>query len=174
MKTSTTIRQILLDIAVCAILVFATPSEESSWRFEAGVSVGNPTPLALVAGIGYKAVILHAEGLGAHNGPNDYWCGYRGSLDWSFFRNKPFSLDIGIGGGYEFAEAPNKLHQALNDANDAMYLYPYNFIETLDVSAEIWAHLYGFFTQVIYPIHYFKEHDAPEYIHWRIGYLVQF
>ncbi|MCQ2054057.1 MAG: hypothetical protein MJY82_02045 [Fibrobacter sp.] len=86
----------------------------------------------------------------------------------------PFSLDVGFGGGYEYAEAPNKMHQAMNKANNALLLYPYNFVETLDIAPEIWVHLYGFFTQVIYPVHYFKKHDAPEYIHWRAGYLVKF
>ena len=163
---------ILLAIALGIASAFAADAP-SPWRFEGGVSVGNPTPLALVAGFGYKNVIFRAEGLGAHNGPNDFWCGYRGSLAWTFFRNLPFKLDVGVGGSYEFAEAPNKLHQAFNDANGEMYLYPYNYTETLDISAEIWAHLYGFFTQVAYPIHYFKKHDEPEYIIWRVGYMIE-
>ena len=88
---------ILLAIALGIASAFAADAP-SPWRFEGGVSVGNPTPLALVAGFGYKNVIFRAEGLGAHNGPNDFWCGYRGSLAWTFFRNLPFKLDVGVGG----------------------------------------------------------------------------
>ena len=80
---------------------------------------------------------------------------------------------MGVNGGYEFAEAPNKMHQALNDANGAIILYPYNFVETADISAEARVHLYGFFTQVGYPIYHFMDHDAPT-INWRAGYMVEF
>ncbi len=160
----------------CAATVFASESNDSGkspWRFSTGVSVGNPTPMALVAGIGYKSILLHVEGLGAHNGPNDFWCGARGGLDWTFFWKHPFSIDLGFSGGYEYAEAPNKMHQAVNDANGAIILYPYNYVEVLDISAEIRVHLFGFFTQIGYPIYHFMDHDAPT-INWRAGYMVEF
>ena len=78
-----------------------------------------------------------------------------------------------MGGGYEFAEAPNKMHQALNEANGAMYLYPYNYKESLDISAEVRVHIFGFFTQVGYPVYYFMDHEAPTIL-WRAGYLAEF
>ena len=122
---------------------------------------------------GYKAIYAHVEGFGSRAGKNDFWSGARGGVGWTFFWNLPFSFDVGVNGGYEFAEAPNKMHQALNDANGAIILYPYNFVETCDISAEARVHLYGFFTQVGYPIYHFMDHDAPT-INWRAGYLVEF
>lgn len=170
------LKLLIICLFACATAVSASDGKDrgnSPWRFSTGVSVGNPTPMALVAGIGYKSVLVHVEGLGAHNGPNDFWCGIRGGLDWTFFWRHPFSIDAGFSGGYEYAEAPNKMHQAVNDANGAIILYPYNYVEVLDVSAEIRVHLFGFFTQIAYPIHYFMNHDEPDIL-WRIGYLVEF
>lgn len=171
-----TLSKILAIGLLCCVTALAAENtnnrEESPWRFNAGVSVGNVTPLALGAGFGYKAALSHLEGLGSHNGPNDFWCGLRGGLDWTFFWKQPFSIDIGVSGGYAFAEAPNKLHQAVNKANEARILYPYNYIEALDVSAEVRVHLFGFFTQIDVPVHYFRKHDEPDIL-WRVGYLVE-
>lgn len=158
-----------LGIALCAAAAHA----DSPWKFEAGVSAGTLTPIMVEAGIGYKAALLHVGGFGIHKDANDFWCGVRGGLDWTFFRKLPFHIDAGIGAGYEYAQAPNKMHQAVNKANDARYLYPYNYKESLDVSTEFRIHLFGFFTQVDIPLHNFMEHDAPEWL-WRAGYLVEF
>jgi len=168
----------ILGIALCAVTAYAGETaqdsgKDSPWRFQAGVSAGRLTPVMVEAGIGYKAALLHVAGLGFHHGPNDFWCGVRGGIDWTFLRKLPFSIDGGIGGGYEFAAAPNKMHQAVNKANDAKYLYPYNYRENLDVSAEVRFHLFGLFTQIDIPLHSFMKHDAPKYL-WRAGYLVEF
>ena len=156
-------------LALLAMLAFG----DQSWRFAAGASAGKMTPVMGTIGFGYKNAILYIEGMGTHKGDNDFWCGLRGGLDWTFFWKQPFSMDIGVGGGYAFAEAPNKLHQAINDANGGRILYPYNYVETLDVSAEVRVHLFGFFTQIDVPIHYFRKHDEPDIL-WRIGYLLEF
>ena len=168
----------ILGIALCAVTAYAGETaqdsgKDSPWRFQAGVSAGRLTPVMVEAGVGYKAALLHVAGLGFHHGPNDFWCGVRGGIDWTFLRKLPFSIDGGIGGGYEFAAAPNKMHQAVNKANDAKYLYPYNYRENLDVSAEVRLHLFGLFTQIDIPLHSFMKHDAPKYL-WRAGYLVEF
>ena len=65
------------------------------------------------------------------------------------------------------------MHQAVNKANDAKYLYPYNYKESLDISAEVRFHLFGLFTQIDIPLYNFMKHDAPDYL-WRVGYLVEF
>lgn len=168
----------ILGIALCAVTVHAGETaqdsrKESPWRFQAGVSAGRLAPVMLDAGIGYKAALLHVDGFGFYKGENDFWCGIRGGIDWTFFRRLPFSIDGGIGGGYEFAAAPNKMHQAVNKATGERHLYPYNFKESLDVSAEVRIHLFGLFTQIEIPLHNFMDHDAPSYL-WRIGYLVEF
>ncbi len=153
------------------MLTHAAPA--SPWRFEAGVSAGQPTPVMVEAAVSYKALTAHMGGFGVHQGENEFWCGLRGGLGWTFFYELPFRVSLGVGGGYEFAEAPNKMHQALNRANKATYLYPYNYKESLDVSAEVRVHIFGFFTQVGYPIHYFMKHDEPTIL-WRAGYLAEF
>ena len=158
-----------LGIALCAATVHA----DSPWKFEAGISAGSLTPVMVEAGIGYKAALLHVGGFGFHKGANDFWCGVRGGLDWTFFRKLPFHIDAGFGAGYEYAQAPNKIHQAVNKANDAKYLYPYNYKESLDISSEVRVHLLGFFTQIDIPLHNFMDHDAPKWL-WRAGYLVEF
>lgn len=149
-------------------LVFA-----DNWRFNAGFGIRNQTPVVAVAGFGYREVIFRAQGMGFYNGANDYWCGIRGSLLWTFFKDNPFNIDVGIGGGYEFAEAPNEMHQALNKANNAMYVYPYNYKEIGDLSLEIWSHLYGFYTQISVPVRKYKEHDAHKTL-WGAGYMFEF
>ena len=158
-----------LGIALCVTAAHA----ESPWRFQAGVSAGRLTPVMIETGIGYKAALLHVGGFGFHNDANDFWCGVRGGLDWTFLRHLPFHIDAGIGAGYEYAQAPNKMHQAVNKANKAKYLYPYNYKESLDVSAEMRIHLFGFFTQIDIALYKFNEHDAPDML-WRIGYMVEF
>lgn len=144
--------------------------ELSPWRFEAGVSAGELTPLSLVTGFGYKNFIFRLQGLGLHSGPNDYWCGLRGSLLWTFFRELPFSFDVGASAGYAFAEAPNEMHKALNKLNGGKYVYPYNYRELLDISLEMWVKLYGVYTQISVPAYRIKEHDAPNFI-WGIGII---
>ena len=161
-------------VAALGIALYVTAAHaESPWRFQAGVSAGRLTPVIIETGIGYKAALLHIGGFGFHNDANDFWCGVRGGLDWTFLRHLPFHIDAGIGAGYEYAQAPNKMHQAVNKANKAKYLYPYNYKESLDVSAEMRIHLFGFFSQIDIPLHNFMEHDAPDML-WRIGYLVEF
>lgn len=160
---------------ICGMSAFAAPEgvNDSPWRIRAGVSIGSLIPMSPVVELGYKAIYAHVEGFGSRAGKNDFWSGARGGVGWTFFWNLPFSFEVGVNGGYEFAEAPNKMHQAVNDANGAIILYPYNFVETADISAEARVHLYGFFTQVGYPIYHFMDHDAPT-INWRAGYLVEF
>ncbi|MBR4348711.1 MAG: hypothetical protein IKP90_07225 [Fibrobacter sp.] len=161
-------------VAALGIALYVTAAHaESPWRFQAGVSAGRLTPVIIETGIGYKAALLHIGGFGFHNDANDFWCGVRGGLDWTFLRHLPFRIDAGIGAGYEYAQAPNKMHQAVNKANKAKYLYPYNYKESLDVSAEMRIHLFGFFTQIDIPLHNFMEHDAPDML-WRIGYMIEF
>lgn len=156
-----------------AILVSASASTASPWRFNAGLGSRNQSPVVLIGGVGYKDMIFRFQGMGIHNGPNDYWCAFRGSLLWTFFTDLPFNFDVGAGGGYEYAEAPNGMHQALNHANGGMFLYPYNFKENLDISLEIWAHLYGLYTQISVPAYRFKEHDAKNIL-WGAGYILEF
>lgn len=141
-------------------------------RIQFGISAGDPAPLSVVAGVGYKAAVMRIQGMGWENGENDYWCAMRGGLAWTFFRKLPFNFDLGIGGGYSFAEAPNGMHKALNEANGAMYVLPYNYEESLDLSVEVWVHLYGIFTQLSYPVHYFMDHTKPTLL-WRAGYLFE-
>lgn len=163
----------LIVFTLAMLLSAACFADESNWRFEAGFAAGDPTPVNIIAGIGYKPFIMRVQGMGVHKGDNDYWCGFRGSLGVTFFRDLPFSMDFGVGGGYQFAEAPNGIHQALNKANGGIYVYPYNYEESADVSAEVWIHLFGFFTQIAYPVHFFMDHDTPTII-WRAGYLAEF
>ena len=158
---------------VLATPLFATTAETSPWRFGAGVSVGNLTPVMLEGSVGYKAASLHVAGFGVHKGANDFWCGMRGGFGWRIPRDLPFSLEFGIGGGYQFAAAPNGMHKAVNDANDARYLYPYNFIESLDVSGEIRIQVFGLFSQLSFPVYNFMDHDAPNML-WRVGYMAEF
>lgn len=141
-------------------------------RIQFGISAGEPTPLSATIGVGYKAAIMRIQGMGWKNGTNDFWCALRGGLAWTFFRELPFNIDVGIGGGYAYAEAPNGMHQALNKANGAMYALPYNFEETLDLSAEVWVHLYGIYTQISYPLYYFMDHTKPTLL-WRAGYMFE-
>lgn len=155
------------------LLAASLHAEPSSWRYEAGASAGKLIPIMIEGGIGYKSAILRVSGFGAHKADNDYWCGFRGSLDWTFLRALPFNVDLGISGGYEFAEAPNKMHQAFNDANGGLFLFPYNYKEMLDVSAEIRVTVFGIFTQIDLPIHKFMDHDSPDYL-WRAGYSIRF
>ncbi len=165
----------IFGIAFCATAVFAdeTESKDSPWRFGAGVSAGKLTPVMIEGSVGYNSALLHIGGFGFHKAPRDFWCGFRGGFNWTFLRHMPFHINAGIGFGYEYAQAPNDMHQAVNNASKAMYLYPYNYKESLDVSAEMRIHLFGFFTQIDIPLYNFMEHDAPDML-WRIGYLVEF
>lgn len=172
-------RHLFIAIALIASMSFAaesdTPTEgakSSNWRFQFGLSAGEPTPLAITAGIGYQSALFRIQGMGWKNGTDDYWCNARGGIAWTFFRELPFNLDLGVGGGYAFAEAPNGYHKALNKANNARYILPYNYEETLDISAEIFVHLYGLFTQISVPVHYFMGNEKPAIL-WRAGYMVE-
>ena len=102
---------------------------------------------------------------------NDFWTALRGNLSWTLFRELPFNLDLGISGGYQYARAPNRMHQALNAANGKTLVYPYNYRESLDISIEYRIHLYGVFTQLTYPIHRFLDHESRSF-QWRVGYMV--
>ena len=158
-------------------IAFATESapapQESPWQFEAGISAGRPAPIQINAGVGYKNIFFRVMGGGLHLGPDEFWVGYRGSFAWKFFRELPFSLDLGIGGGYAFAKAPNEIHKALNHANKKRYVLSYNYKESLDISGEIRANIYGVFTYIAIPVHYFMKHDEPNFI-WQIGYAYGF
>ena len=158
--------------AILAIF-FAVYSHASEWNFNVGIGARNHTPLVLVGGISYSDITFRVQGLGNHNGPNDFWCGIRGSLLWTFFRDLPFNFDVGIGGGYEYAEAPNELYRAINRANGDKYIFSYNLMETSDISLEIWTHLYGWYTQISVPAYYIKKHNSPKLL-WGVGYLIDF
>ena len=147
--------------------------QESPWQFEVGASAGRPTPIMLNAGVGYKNLFFRAMGGGWHFRPDEFWIGFRGSFAWKFFRGLPFSIDAGIGNGYAFAKAPNGYHKALNDANHVRYVRSYNYKESLDISAEVRANIYGVFTYIAIPIHYFMKHDEPNII-WQVGYAYGF
>ena len=86
---------------------------------------------------------------------------------------RPFHFDTGLGLGYEYAEAPNKLHQEINKANEGRYTFPYNYKETADLSLELWAHLYGLYTQISVPINRYREHDVKKLL-WGAGYMFEF
>ena len=106
-----------------------------------------------------------------HN-KSDYWCGVRGSLLWTFFKDAPFNIDAGIGGEYEYARAPNEMHEALDNAN-GFIVFPYNYKELGDISIELWTRLYGFYTQISVPTKKFAEHDAHKGF-WGAGYMYEF
>ena len=158
---------------LAAFLLAGNALANSSWTFEAGVSAGRPTPIMLNAGVGYKNVFFRAAGSGWHFKPDDFWVGFRGSFAWEFFRELPFSLDLGVGSGYAFAKAPNAIHKALNRANEERLIRSYNYKESLDISAEVRASIYGVFTQIAIPVHYFMKHDEPTVL-WQVGYAYRF
>lgn len=168
---------LLRRLLFAAIALFCTENAlaetPSPWQFEAGLSAGRPTPFMLNVGVGYENVFFRAMGSGLYFGTDDYWVGYRGSLDWKFFRELPFSLDLGIAVGYSFAEAPNEMHKAMNRANDKRFVRPYNYKEAFDISAEVRTNFYGFFSQLCIPFHYFMKHDEPK-IFWQFGYAYKF
>lgn len=166
------IRRIAFTLILLAGLSFGDILPESGpLRAVAGVSIGRQTPIMATLGLGYQNAILYVEGMGIHKSDNDFWCGLRGNLSWTLFWNKPFNLDLGVSGGYEYARAPNGIHQALNDANNLTVVFPYNYKESLDVGVEIRAHLYDFYSQVGYPLYHFRKHDEPT-LTWRMGYMV--
>ena len=154
------------------ISLFAVCSHASDWRFNAGLGIRNQTPVVAIAGLGYKELIFRAQGMGYIRNQNDYWSGFRGSLLWTFFKDSPFNLDAGLGGGYEYARAPNEMHEALDKAN-GLIVFPYNYKELGDISIELWTRLYGFYTQISVPTKKFAEHDAHK-VFWGAGYMVEF
>lgn len=141
-------------------------------RIQLGISAGDPTPLSLIVGVGYKSAIFRVQGMAWKNGDEDFWCSARGNLAWTLFNSHPFHIDLGISGGYAFAKAPNGYHQAFNKANNGKYLYPYNYEETLDISADVLVNLYGIFTQISYPLHFFAGNSKPTIL-WRAGYIFE-
>ena len=166
------IKRVVLALVLFASLSFGEFSlEDLPLRFSAGASAGKMTPVMAVLGLGYENIILYAEGMGVHKGDNDFWCGWRGNLSWTLFWEKPFNLDLGVSGGYEYARAPNGMHQALNKSNEKILVFPYNYRESAEISLEIRVHLYGFYSQIAYPVYHFLKHDEPKYI-WRMGYMV--
>lgn len=162
-----------LTASLALLFVGIANSSEKQWHFEAGAGIRNQTPLVLVGGVSYDRWMVRIQGLGFKNGPKDFWCGIQSSFLMSIFKESPFNVSVGIGAGYEYAQAPNEMHSALNQANKATYLYPYNNKEILDVSGEIWANIYGFYTQISIPVYKFMNHSAPNLL-WGIGYLYQF
>lgn len=166
------LKPILVAMVILGAAV-AGHAQQKNWHVDAGFGSRNMTPLVLVTGISYKNVGIRVQGLGQHSGANDFWCGVRGSLLWTFFRDLPFRLDLGVGSGYEYAEAPNMMHKDLNKANKGTFLLPYNYVENMDISAEVWTHLYGFYTQISIPAYRFYNHDAPTLLAG-IGYLIRF
>lgn len=165
--------KIVFFTVVLGCLTAISHASESPWQFEAGFGSRNVTPIVLVGGLSYKDLSFRVQGLGIHNGVNDFWCGIRGSLLWKFFRDLPYNFDVGVGSGYEYAEAPNNIHKALNNANNGKYLLPYNYKENLDISLELWTHLYGIYTQIGVPAYQFKSHDFPKVL-WGFGYTLKF
>ena len=166
------IKRTILALALLVSLSFGEFTlEDLPLRFSAGASIGKMTPVMAVMGLGYENAILYAEGMGVHKGDNDFWCGWRGGLAWTFFWDKPFNLDLGVSGGYEYARAPNRMHQALNKNNEMILVFPYNYRESAEISLEIRGHLYGFYSQIAYPVYHFLKHDEPKFI-WRMGYTV--
>jgi hypothetical protein len=163
-------------IAISAFAVFSHASDvqsQDNFRFSLGAGIRNQTPVVAIGGIGYKNVQLYVQGMGFHYGANDFWCGVRGSLLWAFFSDFPFRFEAGVGGGYEYAEAPNEMNNALNVAHNEKYVYPYNYKELLDITADLRINLFGVFTQISFPAYRFKDHDAPDFS-WRVGYLMEF
>ncbi len=167
----------LLILALWGTAIYSHAGEhrpvQENLKLEIGAGIRNQTPVTIVGGIGFKDFVFRLQGMGLHSGPNDFWCGLRGSLLWTFFGDLPFKFDAGVGGGYEFAEAPNEMHQAFNKANGGTYLYPYNYKEIADISLEIWTHLYGIYTQISVPAYRFREHEAKRIL-WGAGYMAEF
>ena len=168
MLSKCSLRILISTLALATTLSFG----ESPWRFAAGASAGTLTPLMVSLGMGYENAIMYIEGLGMEkrSEENDFWTAIRGNLSWTLFKDLPFNLDLGVSGGYQYARAPNKMHQALNDANGKIFVLPYNYRETLDISVEYRVHLYGLFTQLTYPVHQFRDHESRSF-QWRVGYM---
>ena len=148
-------------------------TQNSPWQFEAGISAGRLTPIMINAGIGYNNFFFRTMGGGFHLGHDEYWVGFRGSFAWKFFRELPFSIDLGFGGGYAFANAPNGYLRTLNRANKKRLVRPYNYKEVLDISVEMRANIYGVFTYIAIPVHCFMKHNEPNVI-WQVGYAYKF
>jgi hypothetical protein len=78
---------------------FATEKAPTSkWTPEIGISIGSPAPLFLSVGLHYQflnkvGAFIRTEGLGSHTRKNDYWCGARGAIGFSLFRDQPFFLE---------------------------------------------------------------------------------
>ena len=164
-------------ILACSVIFASTFAlgETKKEHFEFGIGTHNQAPILLTLGYHINNLGLRLQGSAYYNDDNDYWCAYRFSTYWKFFRELPFNIDFGLSVGYAFANAPNKMHQALNDANGARYTYPYNYKELEDFSADLWAHLYGFYTQVSVPLYKVADHDhdSPNIL-WGAGYMIQF
>ena len=163
----------LSRLLIVAALAFAVSAHADDWRFNLGAGIRNQTPVVAVGAIGYKEVILRVQGMGYIHTKREFWSCIRGSLLWTFFKDYPFNIDAGVGGGYEYARAPNRMHQTLNRLNEDWYILPYNYKEVGDVSLELWTHLYGIYTQISVPVKWIAEHDAPKLL-WGAGYMFEF
>ena len=167
MVSKFSLRIFAISLALSASLSFG----ESPWRAAAGASVGTLTPIMLSLGGGYQNAIFYIEGMGMKRMEEyHYWTAIRGNLSWTLFWDMPFNMDLGVSGGYQYACAPNKMHQTLNKANDMIAVLPYNYRETGDISIEYRVHLYGLFTQLTYPVMRFRHHDTRNF-QWRVGYM---
>jgi hypothetical protein len=154
--------------------VFAAGAEKiSPWHFEFGVSTGEPVPLTLLGGIRYEIFYLRAEGLMYYEKQDTYWCGGRSSFGVDFFTHQSWGVEIGLSGGYAYATAPNGMHRAINEANDAYYLYNNDWEEIADISAEIGVRWFGFHTRLEVPYYYITGTKKPLFL-WRLGYIMIF
>ena len=160
----------LLIVAAFASAVFAHAED---FRFNLGAGVRDQTPVVAIAGIGYKEVIFRVQGMGMIHTKNHFWSCIRGSLLWTFFKDLPFQIDAGVGGGYEYARIANEMHKAINEANEVNTLFNYDYKEIADVSMELWTHLYGVYTQISIPVKKIREHDTHR-LHWGAGYMYEF
>jgi hypothetical protein len=145
----------------------------SPWLFELGVSLGSPTPLTLLTGVRYRSFYLRGEGLANYKKEDDFWCGGRGSLGYDWFAKKDWGLELGVSGGYAYARAPNGMHRALNEANDAFYLFNNDWEETADISLEGGVRLFGVHSRIEVPLFYPLGNKKPNLL-WRLGYIVIF
>lgn len=148
-----------------------------TWTPEIGISIGSPAPLFLSAGLHYQfsekvGTFIRAEGLGSHSQKNDYWCGGRGTLGFSLFRDHPFFLESGVSLGYFYARAPNYIHKLFNELNQGYFFYEYDWNEFYDVSIMAGIHLYGIHIRTELPL--FSGGNTSYSLLWRVGYLWSF
>jgi hypothetical protein len=157
---------------------FATEKAPTSkWTPEIGISIGSPAPLFLSVGLHYQflnkvGAFIRTEGLGSHTRKNDYWCGARGAIGFSLFRDQPFFLESGVSVGYFYARAPNRIQQIFNEINQGYYFYEYDWNEFYDISINVGIHLYGVHVRTELPL--FSGGNTSYSLLWRVGYLWSF